>query len=638
MITLEKIFEEIHERPIGVLQNFLITFIFINVVFLVLRLIKYLLSSNKHQALVNKGKKVMLERDEKLDIFYNKYKNEVTNIRQEEILSLSASELCIELKAKKVTSRETVITYGLRIATIGKDLKIIADVDLDRSLSEAEKADEIIRKTKDSNDLPLLIGLPICIKDYIKVKDLLGTVGMLVHAFKKDDENAYVVDLLISKGAIVICKGNVPQGLMALESSNRVYGTAENPWDRKRTPGGSSGGDAAIVATKCAPISIGSDIGGSIRNPANFCGIYGFKPTSNKISNSKAKVCHGGNYDGFEKILPSIGPISSSIDDIVLILTALFGEFPKDHFSYRSKFDEKSYYSLVESVNSDNKNKKRLRIGYSYNAERVELAKGITTEIKNAIDKLKKEGHEVVEFPYNDFLYIHDHGLQIMFNSGTMPSLFKSLKDEKPMNFYDSVKLLIGTPSWLFKILGFIMRIAKQGRLADYLKHLKRYKNLNEYFDSCAKFNEERDRFYDKYREMKLDCLILPVQPFPALYNGLADISSQNVFYTMTLNYLNMPSGSIPLGLLKDNTYTTKYNDKMAEVISDSVKNSLNLPIGIQVATLPLEDEKCIAMMKIIDDVVRKDKEKEYKDFIKSKDCPDDRKELLKGFLLHNKY
>lgn len=587
------------------------------------------LFESKHDAIVNKGKSIMIKRNEKLKAFYNKYKDEVSEKRQNEILALTASELCVKLKQRKITSREIVITYGLRISTIGVDLFILADTDLDKALSDADNADQVIKDTKDPNDLPALIGLPISIKDHIRVKDLISSVGMLANSFDTEKLNSYVVDILLLKGAVVLCKGNVPQGLLAIESSNRVYGISENPWNRKRTPGGSSGGEAAIIASKCAPIGIGSDIGGSIRNPANFCGIYGFKPTNYKISNYNIKSMNGKTR-GFDRIIPSTGPISTSIDDIVLILSALYGEFSCDYSCHQSKFDLKLYNNYIDSV----KNNKKLRIGYSYNAERVELAEGITSEIKNTIDKLKKEGHELIEFPYNDYLDVHDKGLEIMFNSDSIPTLLRSLKDEDPMDYYKSVCLVSKAPFWIFGMLESYLRVSGQGRFADNMSKLVRYNSPKEYFDACAEFFDIKAKFYQKYREMNIDCLILPVQPFPALFNGSSDISSQNVFYTMTLNYLNMPSGSIPLGLLKDTRYITKYKDKLADIIEDSVNHSLNLPIGIQVATLPLEDEKCVAMMKIIDDVVRKSKEKEYKDYISSDSCTKEYKELLKGFLL----
>ena len=131
------------------------------------------------------------------------------------------------------------------------------------------------------DDLPLLHGIPISIKDLFWQKGFLATVGcaFLCKDSDRADEDGVIVKLFRNAGAIPLVRGNVPQSALSLHTDNLVFGCARNPHDQSRSCGGSSGGDAGLIASQCIPFGIGSDIGGSLRFPAAFCGIYGFKPT-----------------------------------------------------------------------------------------------------------------------------------------------------------------------------------------------------------------------------------------------------------------------------------------------------------------------------------------------------------------------
>lgn len=122
-------------------------------------------------------------------------------------------------------------------------------------------------------------GVPVSIKDLFKQKGYLSTVGCAFLCDDFADEDAVLVKLVLKAGGIPLVRGNVPQTALSINTANLVFGEAQNPNDRTRSCGGSSGGDAGLVASKCVPIGFGTDIGGSLRFPAVFCGIMGFKPT-----------------------------------------------------------------------------------------------------------------------------------------------------------------------------------------------------------------------------------------------------------------------------------------------------------------------------------------------------------------------
>lgn len=130
----------------------------------------------------------------------------------------------------------------------------------------------------------LLYGVPISVKDCIAIKGTLSTGGLACRLKSPSVEDSLIVQVIKHAGAIPLVRGNTIQTMMLGESFNRIWGRSRNPWDLSRTPGGSSGGDAALVAMECVPLAIGSDVAGSLRIPAVFCGICGFKPTSTRLS------------------------------------------------------------------------------------------------------------------------------------------------------------------------------------------------------------------------------------------------------------------------------------------------------------------------------------------------------------------
>ena len=576
------------------------------VFYLTYSLIKRIRNKLKFRKLKAIAVELIIERNLKIDAFVSKYKNSVDEELQRKILKLTASQLAKEIREGNIKSKDAFITYSLRCATIGKKLNLIADVDFDSGLLLAKKADLLVSNTKkeDINNLPPFLGVPFSIKDNYLVKGMISSLG-LIALNEKSQTNSYTVDTLLELGAVPLVKSNVPQGLLALETSNRLYGEALNPWNLEKTPGGSSGGESGLISCKCSPIGIGGDIGGSIRNPANYCGIYGFKPSINRISSkNQAKV------NSFPIIVPSNGPITFDLNDTIYFCKSIFGKFSNDYFANSNKFNENIFSEY------SNKNKK-LKLGYSYKYSRVEVAPGITKEFENLLQKLKQEGYELVEVDWNQFCPLIDAGITMIFNSGRFQRMLELGKGEPFMPFYKSISLANSISDFTKNIVCLIYGLIGETRKRDTLLRLKKY-DLFELFKNNLIFEALKEEFYSKYRELGIDGLILPVQPTPAIDLSINEMTPYIVYYTMLLNILDMPAGSIPLGLLKDNSYNSVYNDSIFINIKNSVKRSMDMPIGIQIATLPCEDEKCLAIMKRIDDLTKEKKNAEYKDLFES--------------------
>jgi fatty acid amide hydrolase len=147
-----------------------------------------------------------------------------------------------------------------------------------------ERASSLDVSSVTSSTAPPLYGVPISVKECIAVKGAYSTGGLACRLNKRMEIDSLPVELMRKAGAIPICTGNTIQIMMLSESHNRIWGRSKNPWDLSRTPGGSSGGDAALVAMGCVPLAVASDVAGSIRIPACFTGVVGFKPTSTRLS------------------------------------------------------------------------------------------------------------------------------------------------------------------------------------------------------------------------------------------------------------------------------------------------------------------------------------------------------------------
>ncbi|WP_333736824.1 amidase [Streptomyces sp. IBSBF 2806] len=235
----------------------------------------------------------------------------------------SAEELAAALRAGEVTSADVTDEAITRIERDDRSINAICVPDFDRARAAAREAD---RARARGDDRPLL-GIPVTVKESYDVAGLPTTWGMPFHRDHMPAEDAVQVSRLKAAGAVVLGKTNVPVGLQDIQSFNEVYGTTNNPWDHGRTPGGSSGGSAAALASGFGALSIGSDIGGSLRTPAHFCGVYAHKPTLG-LAASRGMVPPPAPAFPAESDLAVVGPMARTARDLTLLLDVMAGPDP----------------------------------------------------------------------------------------------------------------------------------------------------------------------------------------------------------------------------------------------------------------------------------------------------------------------
>jgi len=233
----------------------------------------------------------------------------------------TACELAEKIRNKEISSRELTDLYIERIERLDGEVNAVVVRDFDRARAAADRADQAL---SEGRSLGPLHGVPMTIKEAYNMADLPTTWGLPEFKDNLATEDSESVARFKAAGAIFLGKTNVPLNLADFQSYNEVYGTTGNPWSTDRTPGGSSGGSSAALAAGFGALEAGSDIGGSIRNPAHFCGVYGHKPTWNIVPQQ------GHSLPGMlaSPDIAVVGPLARSAEDLTLALDVVSGPEP----------------------------------------------------------------------------------------------------------------------------------------------------------------------------------------------------------------------------------------------------------------------------------------------------------------------
>jgi amidase len=279
----------------------------------------------------------------------------------------------------ELSARELSEHYLKRIADTDERLHAVVAIDPDVVRERADEAD-LARRAGDRRPL---LGLPVTIKDSIDVAGLPCTGGSFARAGHVPDEDATVVRRLRDAGAIVLAKTNVPEYSSAYETDNAVHGRTNHPFDTSRTPGGSSGGEAALAAAQATPLGIGTDGGGSLRVPAHYCGLVGLRPTVGRVPDTGTwpRTRAGGYMDLF-----CVGPIARFTEDVGLVLPVISGPDWRDPYAVPAPLGDPAAVSL-----------NGLRVGVFVDDPRLSVTCGTLAALARAARALSEAGAVVEE-------------------------------------------------------------------------------------------------------------------------------------------------------------------------------------------------------------------------------------------------
>lgn len=244
------------------------------------------------------------------------------------ICLLPATTLTRLLRNGELSSRELVAACARRSERLNPRLNAIVTADFDSAHSAATRADNI--RARSSEPLGALHGLPVSVKDALAVAGLRSTSGAIQLADYVPTRDAAAVGALREAGAIIVAKTNTPAWAGDIQTHNRLFGTTNNPWDLSKTAGGSSGGSAVAVSVGMSALDVGTDLGGSIRIPSGFCGLFGHKPTFATVSQGGYLDCGDRRHAyAVEVDMNVVGPIARSATDLLLAMTVLAGDLPR---------------------------------------------------------------------------------------------------------------------------------------------------------------------------------------------------------------------------------------------------------------------------------------------------------------------
>ena len=465
-----------------------------------------------------------------------------------ELYKLTIHELKEKLKRREISARELTLEFIKRIERVEKDIHSFITLTKDDALKQAEDIDN---KIKAGKDLPLL-GIPLAIKDLICIRGVRTTCGSKILSNYIPPYDATVIKKLSDSGAVFLGKLNMDEFAMGSSTETSHFGVTRNPWNLDVIPGGSSGGSAASVsADECAG-SLGSDTGGSIRQPASMCGITGLKPTYGRVSRF--------GLVAFASSLDQIGPMTKDVTDTAILMNVISGRDPLDSTSADLPVPDFTK-SLLNNV-------KGLKIGIPKEYFVEGMDGDVEKSVKGAIELFKKLGAEIkeVSLPHTDYavsayyviapaeassnLARYD-GVKYGYRTDNSKNLLSMYKKTREEGFGAEVKrrIMLGTYT-----------LSSGYYDAYYLKAQKVRTLIKKDFDDAFK---------------NCDILITPTAPTPAFKIGekfdnpiqmyLSDI------FTISVNLAGVPAISIPCGFSKN-----------------------GLPIGLQIIGRHFDEETVI--------------------------------------------
>ncbi|HEU5079485.1 MAG TPA: amidase [Opitutaceae bacterium] len=298
---------------------------------------------------------------------------------QKNLLFASASELAKRIRQKKISARELLELHLSHLEETNPRLNAVVILGVDAARARAKAADEALARGELWGPLH---GVPFTLKDAHATAGLRTTMGLPALAKQVPREDGTVAARLKNAGGILFGKTNIAMGLADFQSNNPVFGQTNNPWNPERTAGGSSGGAAAAVAAGLTPFDVGTDLSASIRIPAHFCGVFGFKPTENQVPNTGIFPTPHPIARAL-RIMLSIGPLARFVEDLDVIFNLIRGPDGQD-----------SEVRPIANLKSDLDD---LRIAFSTTFPGLPIASDITAAVRSAASRLSDAGFIVEE-------------------------------------------------------------------------------------------------------------------------------------------------------------------------------------------------------------------------------------------------
>lgn len=499
-----------------------------------------------------------------------------------------------ELHTLGATDTATLIARGeisalavteVRIAVIEKRNPQINAVVAKRYDAAREEARAVDRARARGETLPPLAGVPVTIKEVLDVAGLASTSGAPARASHLAAADDGAVARLRAAGAIVLAKANVAQGLVFAETDNPLFGRCNHPEDAGRSPGGSSGGEGAILAVGGAALGLGTDIGGSGRIPAAFCGIASMKPTAGRVPDTQRLSVPAGQ----QAIQSQIAPMARNVADVELALAVL----------------NPPHLALGRACDVD---VSRLRVGVIDHDGIFAPSPGLCRVVREAAAALKAAGAQIVPFAIPEPESVRRIFYSLLSADGVR-GLKRTLRGGAVDARVKQLTIVAGLPAWLRHGVAALAAAAGQRHLPALLRALGSqdadgyWQLVEQQLDYQAMFMAAVDRPSGAADGAALDLLLGPVMPVPAFrHRATLDLGVPGI-YTSLYNLLGWPAGVVPCGRVRAGEESDRLPGKdIAERAAHATEaGSVGLPLAVQVAARPWREHEALAAMRAIE-------------------------------------
>ncbi|KAI9063035.1 general amidase [Trametes sanguinea] len=485
-----------------------------------------------------------------------------------------------KLASAEWSAVEVTTAFSKRAIVAHQVVNCLTEIFIDRALQRATELDAYLKQH--GRTIGPLHGLPVSLKDQFPIKGLETVMGYAAWIGSVAEEDAVLVQLLHEAGAVLYVRTNVPQTLMWGETHNNVFGRTLNPYNRKLTPGGSSGGESALIAMHGSPLGVGSDIGGSIRVPSHFCGLYGFKPSSHRMP-SYGIV---NSLDGQDSIPTAIGPLTISLSGVTAFIRGILEMEP---WRFCPNTVPKPWVQDEYLLKNRDEGKK-LCFGIMWDEGSVRPQPPVLRALGMTKKALEAAGHKVIEWKslrHAEYVAIarstwladgsEDYNSCLTTGEPLINSMMPGADPNDVPAFRIPRKPLTAFQQW---------QLNKERRALR-----KAY--LDRWEATASETGTGRP----------IDALICPVAPYAAVPHG----QTRSSIYTIIWNTLDYPALVIPVTAV-DTQVDVKPNresfwsdeDRAVHEMYDP-KICQGLPVGIQLVGPTLQEEAVLGAGEVVD-------------------------------------
>lgn len=528
---------------------------------------------------------------EQLKIYAGEFPSEEL---QRKILLADVHELVAMLDAGETSSLQLLVVFVSRCISLGVELGAIVEFDLS-AFSQAIACDKA-RSAPGCNrpNLPPLFGVPVSLKSNFILAGTDCSSGMLKFIKDSHGVDGLLVQVLKQElGAIPFVKTNVPTGIVGTESANYIYGRVLNSYDRRRTAGGSSGGEAALVSSGCSPLGFGTDAAGSIRTPCLFSGVYGFMVTPDRVTTKGVFSFASGLQDHLKTY---VGPIGKSVRDLQLVTRSLV--------SSKLMRDGDIYLEARVWDDSALRGRERLKVACLPKHELFDLTAGQQRVMDAVTASLSERGHEVVTFSY-----AHSYRLVEVFvrmAGALVGGYMQEFEDDVLHGESRLLRIYERLPPWLRAAGHFLgVKLSRSERIR-HMAAVLRKGDVGGFLEDFEHLQVYVNDVHKKLHDEAIDALLVPGLSV-AYRHDTAHLLSPTHAAHIFPNAARLCAGVVPVtrSLEAEADFVDRFDDALTEQIRKNLADSAGLPLGVQVCAAKHGDETCLRVMGLIEEAFR---------------------------------